>query len=346
MDPALLRTSGIVKSFGRRRVLDGITFETWAGEAVAIVGENSAGENTLLRICAGLERPDSGVVQADGGLGYCPQQPGLFDLLTADEHLALFAPALGLSREDGVREGRRLLGELGFPAGDRTMARRLSGGARQKLNLALALLGEPRVLLLDEPYQGFDHGAYVSFWDHMARWRADGLAVVIVTHLLADTTSVDRPVWSSRWHARSSGAGGRADPHRRGRGPADAGVDPDDREAAPVLGPAAASAALDRFPRGGGSGDPGASGVRGGATGGERVHHAPARHRVAISLLLNQERLSTPRECELAGVQRESIPIIVNGSPSAKTRTTKPSRSPASCAPLSRIPAAIRVVLA
>ena len=190
----LLRANGIAKSFGRKRVLDGVSFAARAGEAVAIVGENGAGKSTLLRICAGLERPDRGSVRADGRIGYCPQQPGLLDLLTADEHLALFAPALGLSRVDGVREGRRLLGELGFFVGDRTQTRRLSGGARQKLNLALALLGDARVLLLDEPYQGFDHGAYVSFWEHVDHWRAAGLAIVIVTHLLADTTLVDRVI--------------------------------------------------------------------------------------------------------------------------------------------------------
>ena len=190
----LLQASGIVKSFGSKLVLDRVSLEVRAGEAIAIIGENGAGKSTLLRICAGLERPDAGTVTASGRVGFCPQQPGLFDLLSADEHLALFAPALGLSRRDGIREGRRLLAELGFPVGDDAQARKLSGGARQKLNLALALLGDVRVVLLDEPYQGFDHGAYDSFWEHVARLRADGLAVVIVTHLLADTALVDRVV--------------------------------------------------------------------------------------------------------------------------------------------------------
>jgi ABC-2 type transport system ATP-binding protein len=171
-----------------------VSLEARAGEAVAIVGENGAGKSTLLGICAGLVRADSGQVHVAGRVGYCPQQPGLFDLLSADEHLALFAPGLGLSRERALVEGRRLLAELGFPVDDGAQTRRLSGGARQKLNLALALLGDARVLLLDEPYQGFDHGAYVSFWEHVDRWRAEGLAVVIVTHLLADTGLVDRVV--------------------------------------------------------------------------------------------------------------------------------------------------------
>src|SRR6266704_1482210 len=70
----------------------------------------------------------------------------------------------------------------------------LSGGARQKLNVALALLGDPPILLLDEPYQGFDRGAYINFWDHVQVWRAEGRAVVVVTHLLAELDRVDRVV--------------------------------------------------------------------------------------------------------------------------------------------------------
>jgi ABC-2 type transport system ATP-binding protein len=86
------------------------------------------------------------------------------------------------------------LAELGLSRDSDTPVRRLSGGSRQKLNLALALLGDPTVLLLDEPYQGFDHGTYVSFWEHVDGWRAEGRAVIVVTHLLAETVPIDRVV--------------------------------------------------------------------------------------------------------------------------------------------------------
>jgi len=189
-----MEASGISKWFGRRLVLDEVSLSVAAGEAVAIIGENGAGKSTLLRICAGLIRPDRGQVRVSGRVGFCPQQPGLFDLLSADEHLALFAPALGLSRAKAIEDGHALLAEFAFPVAEYSQTRHLSGGARQKVNLALALLGGPGVLLLDEPYQGFDHGAYVSFWEHVARWTADGLGVVVVTHLLADAALVDRVV--------------------------------------------------------------------------------------------------------------------------------------------------------
>lgn len=189
-----LEASGISKSFGDRLVLDEVSLSVAAGEAVAIIGENGAGKSTLLRVCAGLIRPDRGRVTVSGRVGFCPQEPGLFDLLSADEHLALFAPALGLSRDRAIRDGHALLAEFAFPVAEYSQTRHLSGGARQKVNLALALLGGAGVLLLDEPYQGFDHGAYVSFWEHVARWKADGLGVVVVTHLLADAALVDRVV--------------------------------------------------------------------------------------------------------------------------------------------------------
>jgi ABC-type multidrug transport system ATPase subunit len=192
--PVALVARGITKRFGRKTVLEDADLDLRPGEAVALVGENGAGKTTLLRICAGVLPPDSGAVRAAGRIGYCPQDPGVLDLLTADEHMMLLGRAAGLSRQAALREGRRNLEWFGFPARERTVAKDLSGGTRQKLNLALALLGDPEVLLLDEPYQGFDRGTYVNFWDHVDVWRSAGKAVLVVTHMLAELSRVDRIV--------------------------------------------------------------------------------------------------------------------------------------------------------
>jgi ABC-type multidrug transport system ATPase subunit len=149
-------------------------------------------------------------VEVRGRIGYCPQEPGLLELLSADEHLALFGAAFGLSRKAAIASGRRLLEELDFPVGDRSVSKDLSGGTRQKLNLALALLGDPELLLLDEPYQGFDTGSYVNFWDHVTGWRAAGRATVVVTHMLGELSRVDRVVDLTH-------------PSRRASAPAEAG---------------------------------------------------------------------------------------------------------------------------
>lgn len=189
-----LHARGIAKRFGRTIVLDGVDLDVAAGEVVALTGENGAGKSTLLRICAGLLRADGGTVHVGGRIGYCPQASGLFELLSADDHLVMFARGAGMSRVEGLRRGHDILDEFDFPVHDRVATRDLSGGTRQKLNLALALLADPSVLLLDEPYQGFDHGTYVNFWDHCETWRREGRAVVVVTHMLAELNRVDRVV--------------------------------------------------------------------------------------------------------------------------------------------------------
>jgi ABC-type multidrug transport system ATPase subunit len=189
-----LAATGIGKRYGTTTILDRVDLKIAAGEVVALTGENGAGKSTLMRICAGLLPADAGQVQSDSPIGYCPQEAGLFELLTADEHLAMFGRAAGFGRSEALRRGRAILEEFGFPTHERVVVRDLSGGTRQKLNLAIALLADPAVLLLDEPYQGFDRGTYVNFWDHCHVWRTQGMAVVVVTHMLAELDRVDRVI--------------------------------------------------------------------------------------------------------------------------------------------------------
>lgn len=191
---AQLVVSGVAKRFGRTTILDHVDLTVRGGEVVALTGENGAGKSTLMRICAGLIRADAGEVTVGGAIGYCPQVPGLFELLTADDHLIMFGRGAGMGRAESLERGRALLEQFGYPLHERSVTRDLSGGTRQKLNLALALLTDPTVLLLDEPYQGFDHGTYVDFWDHCNVWRKAGKAVVVVTHMLAELERVDRVV--------------------------------------------------------------------------------------------------------------------------------------------------------
>lgn len=203
--PPMLAARGIRKRFRRTPVLDGIDLDVHGGEVVALTGENGAGKSTMLRICAGLLRAEAGTIKVGGRIGYCPQRGGLFEHLDATDHLTMFGRAWGMDRAEGIRRGRAILAEFDFPTQQSTVVAELSGGTRQKLNLALALLGDPGVLLLDEPYQGFDHGTYVNFWDHCDRWRKEGKAVVVVTHMLAELARVDRVV-ELRAHARADGA--------------------------------------------------------------------------------------------------------------------------------------------
>ncbi|MGY0070428.1 ATP-binding cassette domain-containing protein [Streptomyces sp. QTS137] len=188
----LLQARGIVKRYKRRRVLTGVDLVVHAGEVAAIVGSNGAGKSTLLKICAGLLSPDKGQVTVSGNLGYCPQNAGVMGFLTPQEHFTLFGTGRGLSRKESHHRGRELAGELDWAPARGVLAKDLSGGTRQKLNVVLSALGGPDLLLLDEPYQGFDHGSYVDFWRSVWAWREAGKAVVVVTHMLNQLDRVDQ----------------------------------------------------------------------------------------------------------------------------------------------------------
>ena len=192
--PVVLRLTDVSVRRGRRTVLSGINLTIHRGEVVAVVGANGAGKSTLLQFCAGLLRASGGNIERTPNFGYAPQLDSLAPLLTVDEHLRLFGAARGMRRHRSVSTGHRLLTRLGWTArGDQT-AGTLSGGTQQKLNVALAQLDAPDLLLLDEPYQGLDALAYEDLWALISAWRASGAGVLLVTHLLRDVDLVDRVV--------------------------------------------------------------------------------------------------------------------------------------------------------
>ncbi|MFI1993639.1 ATP-binding cassette domain-containing protein [Actinoplanes sp. NPDC020271] len=189
--PVLLSLSGVGKRYRRRTVLTGIDLTVRGGEVAAVVGANGCGKSTLLRICAGLTRPDAGEVRRTRRVGYVPQDGGTTGWLTADEHFTLFGAAAGVIPRRARSTGAHLAAALAWRPEPAQRAQQLSGGTRQKLNLVLGELHAPDLLLLDEPYQGFDQGTYIDFWRQVHNWRDAGRAVVVVTHLLHDLSNVD-----------------------------------------------------------------------------------------------------------------------------------------------------------
>ncbi|MFI2641792.1 ABC transporter ATP-binding protein [Streptomyces sp. NPDC018610] len=184
----VLSVEHVAKRYGSRPVLLDASLRAGRGQLVGVVGENGAGKTTLLRVLSGDLRPDAGTVRLDGTLGYCPQHPVLDEELTVRQHLRLFQIA---HRLPGLERAESLLRTLGLTGHDRQPVKTLSGGTRQKLNLILALMHDPAVLLLDEPYQGFDWETYLRFWDIAQDLRKAGRTVVIVSHLAYDTQRLD-----------------------------------------------------------------------------------------------------------------------------------------------------------
>ncbi|WP_425588337.1 ATP-binding cassette domain-containing protein [Streptomyces tremellae] len=176
-------------AYGRREVLSGIDLDLGRGVLAGVVGENGAGKSTLLKILSGEVRPDSGTVHHRGAFGYCPQEVVLNDALTVRQHLEFFQAAFGLA---DLHHAEEIMDVLRFSEYHGARAGVLSGGTRQKLNLTLALMHDPQVLLLDEPYQGFDWDTYQRFWDLAGRLRDTGRSVLLVSHLAYDAERLDQ----------------------------------------------------------------------------------------------------------------------------------------------------------
>jgi ABC-type multidrug transport system ATPase subunit len=177
---------------GRRRgqVLADVRIVLRRGEIVALTGENGSGKTTLLRIFAGLLAAQGGTIARAGRLGYCPQQALVFDNLTVAENFEYFAPALDI--EDWRSAMRPFLERIRFAQFEETLVAEVSGGTKQKLNLALALLGDPDLLLLDEPYAGLDWETYQLLWGWVDELRARDRSLLVVSHLVHERDRFDR----------------------------------------------------------------------------------------------------------------------------------------------------------
>ena len=194
-DHQVLQARSIKKAFGRKQVLQEVSLNLFAGELVGLVGENGSGKSTLLRILVGALRADNGAIHISGKLAYCPQKPLLFDDMTVLENFRYFAAAYGLT--DGGDESWKarqdeLLLFFQYERYKNDRVRFLSGGTRQKLNLSIALLPNPTLLLLDEPYAGFDWETYLRFWEYSTNLLDQQCCILVVTHFIQDQTRFDR----------------------------------------------------------------------------------------------------------------------------------------------------------
>jgi ABC-2 type transport system ATP-binding protein len=194
-----LRAEGIEKTYGSRfsftrtvEVLTGASIELSTGEIAGIVGENGSGKSTLLKILVGVLEPDAGSITTEATVGWCPQESLLYDRLTVTETFDLFGEAYGLDRDEIEANRDQLADRLDFEQFLDYRIDHLSGGNRRKVDLSIALLHDPDVLLLDEPYTGFDWETYLTFWELTGDLRENGTTVAIISHLLNERERFDR----------------------------------------------------------------------------------------------------------------------------------------------------------
>jgi ABC-2 type transport system ATP-binding protein len=197
--PVALRAENVHKSYGSRlpftrsvEVLTGVDIELPAGEVVGIVGENGSGKSTLLKILVGALSADAGSITRETTIGWCPQESLLYDRLTVRETFRLFGEAYNLSAAE-IESGRnRLADRLDFERFLDYRIDHLSGGNRRKVDLSVALLHDPDVLLLDEPYTGFDWETYLAFWELAEDLTEQGTAIAVISHLINERERFDR----------------------------------------------------------------------------------------------------------------------------------------------------------
>jgi ABC-2 type transport system ATP-binding protein len=183
----VLEVEGLSKHYGDRAALSEVSFDAGRGELLAVLGPNGAGKTTLLSVLAGITRPDTGEIKrSDGEVGWVPQQAGLYKRLTVEENLRLFARMERTPDVEGTVE--RMLEQTGLAERRHDQVSSLSGGNQQRINIAIGLLGDPSVLLLDEPSSGLDPSQRIRLWQFVSSLAKGGTTVIYSTHQIEEAS--------------------------------------------------------------------------------------------------------------------------------------------------------------
>jgi lipopolysaccharide export system ATP-binding protein len=202
---AILHVHGLVKSYGRRRVVDGVDFEVHPGEIVGLLGPNGAGKTTTFRMSCGMIDPDAGRVTLagqdvtnwpmfrrakEGGMGYLAQESSVFRKLSVQKNLLGVMELLGMSRKVRNRRCEQLLEQFGIQHLRKSRAMSLSGGERRRLEIARALVSDPQIILLDEPFTGIDPVTIDSIQGIIRDLRDRGISILITDHQVRETLEI------------------------------------------------------------------------------------------------------------------------------------------------------------
>jgi lipopolysaccharide export system ATP-binding protein len=205
--PILLATD-LQKTYGRRRVVDGVNLQVGQSEIVGLLGPNGAGKSTSFRMICGMIEPDRGRVYLDGQdvtnwpmfrrardghMGYLPQEPSVFKKLTVEQNISALLELLGMDRASRKQRTEELLNEFNITHIRKSKAAGLSGGERRRLEIARCLVSDPKIVMLDEPFAGIDPVTVQSIQGVIAQLREAGISVLITDHAAREILdTVDR----------------------------------------------------------------------------------------------------------------------------------------------------------
>ncbi len=217
-----IRTEGLVRIYGDRRVVDGINIRFGGGEVVGLLGPNGAGKTTTFYMIVGLIAASAGRVLLDGrdithlrmhqrarhGIGYLPQEPSVFRKLTVRENILAIVEAIGVPRRERDARVRSHLAELNLQHLENQKAYTLSGGERRRLEIARALVTRPNFLLMDEPFAAIDPISVAEVQRIVLQLKARGIGIVITDHNVRETLRVvDRAYLIHKGRVLAEGTG-------------------------------------------------------------------------------------------------------------------------------------------
>lgn len=201
----ILDVQGLVKTYGSRRVVDGVDFQVHRGEIVGLLGPNGAGKTTSFRMTCGMIEPNAGKVvlngidvtrwpmyrrAREGGMGYLAQESSVFRKLSVQDNLLGVMELLGMDRKTRRRRCDELLDQFAITKLRKSLALSLSGGERRRLEIARALVSDPQIILLDEPFTGIDPVTIDSIQVIIQNLRDDGIAILITDHQVRETLAI------------------------------------------------------------------------------------------------------------------------------------------------------------
>jgi lipopolysaccharide export system ATP-binding protein len=201
----ILEVKGLVKVYGRRRVVDGVDFHVQRGEIVGLLGPNGAGKTTSFRMTCGMIEPNAGQVflngqevtnwpmfrrARDGGMGYLAQESSVFRKLNVQQNLTGMMELLGVNRRDRKSRCAELLERFKISHLRKSKAASLSGGERRRLEIARCLVSHPKIILLDEPFTGIDPVTIQSIQEVIRELRSQGIAILITDHQVRETLEI------------------------------------------------------------------------------------------------------------------------------------------------------------
>ncbi len=216
----LLETKGLVKKYSGRAVVDNVSFTVSQGEIVGLLGRNGAGKTTSFRMTIGMIAPDAGTVIFDGvdvtrmpmhkrarcGMGYLSQEPSIFQRLTVRQNIMAIMETTHLPKRDRSERCDQLIEQFSLTHVSEQLARTLSGGERRKLEIARALVTNPTMILLDEPFSGVDPIAVEDLQREIIALRDRGISLLLTDHNVRETLTVtDRSYIMDNGHVLCEG---------------------------------------------------------------------------------------------------------------------------------------------